>query len=71
MNKPYVKIEIGSDGRIVLVEPPQRDGLDRRVFRQIGEYYEWCHYSDWLARGPRARFYGWSAKELPSTMREG
>lgn len=69
MATPYVKIEIGSDGRTVLVEPPQRAGLDRRVFHQIGDAYEWCHYRDWLAHGPRARWYGWSAKELPATMR--
>lgn len=69
MPKPYVKIEIGSDGRHVLIEPPRRQGLDRRVFRELPGGYEWAHHSDWLACGPRARWYGWSSKELPDTMR--
>lgn len=65
---PYVKSEIGSDGRVALIEPPQRAGIDRRVFRQVGDCWEWTHYSDWLAHGSRARFYGWSGKELPASM---
>ena len=68
MTKPHVKVEIGSNGRTVLVEPPQRAGLDRRVFWWNGEHWEWAHYSDWLAYGSRARFYGWASKDLPQTM---
>lgn len=67
--RPYVKTEIGSDGRVVMVEPPQRTGLDRRVFRELPGGFEWCHHADWLAHGPRARWYGWSSKELPASMR--
>lgn len=63
-----VKTEIGPRGRLVLVEPQQKPGLDRRVFWQNGLAWEWAHYADWKANGERARFYGWASKELPETM---
>lgn len=64
----HVTVELDANGRILMIEPEQRAGLDRRAFRQIGDHYEWCHLSDLRQNGPRARFYGWSSKDLPQTM---
>lgn len=64
-----VKIETGTDGRIVLIEPEQRKGLDRRVFRYVnGSALEWAHFADWRQHNVRARWYGYASKELPATM---
>lgn len=67
----HVKIETDASGRIVMIEPKRRAGLDERVFRQIGESYEWAHLKDYRENGPRARFYGWASKELPASMTSG
>jgi hypothetical protein len=67
----HVKIETDPRGQIVMIEPFRRKGLDQRVFRQIGEHYEWAHLADYRQNGTRARFYGWAAKELPSSMTSG
>lgn len=64
----HVQITNDHNGAIVLIEPEQRPGLDRRVFRQLGDGYEWSHLSDFLGNGSRARWYGFASKELPSTM---
>lgn len=64
----FVKIETGHDGRTVMIEPAQRHGLDRRVFRQCGEGYEWTHLHDYREYGSRARRYGYAGKELPPTF---
>lgn len=68
---PHITIETDSRGVIVIIEPEQRKGLDRRVFRQVGNGYEWAHLSDWRQHGSRARFYGWQSKELPASMTTG
>ncbi|KKN94430.1 hypothetical protein LCGC14_0187770 [marine sediment metagenome] len=50
----------------IMIEPEQRPGIDRRVFRRMEcGSLEWAHYSDWQANGTRARFYGYASKELP------
>ena len=58
-----------NDGTLCLVEPEQRKGLDRRVFRHCGKAYEWAHFEDVTANGKRARWFGYAGKELPETMR--
>lgn len=63
-----VSIMTLSDGTVCLVEPQQRQGLDRRAFRQCGNGYEWAHLADVSENGRRARWYGYASKELPSTM---
>lgn len=64
-----VKIETGPAGRVVMVEPEQRKGLDRRVFfYEANGSLSWAHYSDWQQHGERARWYGYCSKELPSSM---
>lgn len=69
MNTTHVTIETGPRGQVVMVEPEPRKGLDRRVFRYTANgYLEWAHYSDWTANGERARFYGYTSKELPPSM---
>lgn len=65
----FVTIETGSNGTIVLVEPETNNGLQRRVFKSVGNCYEWAYLSDWRANGERTRFYGYGPKELPNTMR--
>lgn len=57
-----------SDGSLCMVEPPQRPGLDRRVFRDLGDSYEWAHLADVETNGHRARWYHYAPKELPDTM---
>ncbi len=64
-----VTIETGAGGTVVMVEPERRKGLDRRVFKQVGNAYEWAHFADWRESGERARFYGWASNELPESMR--
>lgn len=64
-----VTVEIGPAGRMVMVEPEQRPGLDRRVFyRTALDTLEWAHFSDWREHGERARWYGFASRELPETM---
>lgn len=64
-----VTVEIGPKGFVVMVEPEQKPGLDRRVFRfDHNDALSWAHYSDWKANHERARFYGFHSKELPETM---
>lgn len=68
----HVTIETGPGGMTVMVEPEQRKGLDRRVFRQNPDNtYVWAHYADWHQNGERARFYAYALKELPMTMTHG
>ena len=64
-----VRLEIGRHGQCVTIEPTLSKGPDRRVFRQIGDQYEWCHFSDWRQNNIRARWYGWASRELPDSMR--
>lgn len=45
---------------------PERRGLDRRVFRKLGAYLEWAHYSDWVTNPIRARYYGSQLCEIPA-----
>ena len=64
----HVTTIILHDGTLCLVEPPQRKGLDRRVFRAIESGYEWAHLADVEANNSRARWFGYASKELPATM---
>ena len=65
----YVTIEVGANGRVVMVEPPQRAGITRRVFsRVLDGSLEWAAFADWRENGQRARFYGFASRELPSSM---
>lgn len=64
-----VTLETGPAGLMVMVEPEQRPGLDRRVFRRNPDgALSWAHYSDWSTHHERARFYGFHSKELPESM---
>lgn len=64
----HVTTELDNRGVLVLIEPKQRKGLDRRVFREVEGGWEWAHLADWREYGSRARFYGWGSRELPLTM---
>ncbi len=66
----YVTTLILNDGTLCLIEPkPANARLDHRVFRHgKNGGYDWAHYSDVDANNSRARWYGWGAAELPSTM---
>lgn len=64
----HVSTMILSDGTTCLVEPPQREGSDRRVFRECGAGWEWAHWREVASYGPRARWYGYASRELPETM---
>lgn len=64
----FVTTEIDARGTMVLIEPEQRKGLDRRVFKQVGMAWEWAHFADWKQHGSRARFYGWASRDLPASM---
>ena len=65
----YVSLEIGANGRTVMVEPETHPGLVRRVFRRCTNgALEYATLADWRAHGDRARFYGYASRELPDTM---
>lgn len=64
-----VTIETGSSGCMVLIEPPLRAGLTRRVFRYMPNgALEYATFEDWRANRDRARFYGFASRELPESM---
>ena len=64
-----IKIETGSNGRIVLVEPELQKGLTRRVFSYLADgSLEWAALSDWRENGERARFFGFASRDLPASM---
>lgn len=65
----HVTVEIGANGRLVMVEPELQPGLVRRVFwRTPADTLEWAALDDWRANGERARFYGFASRELPASM---
>lgn len=67
-----ISIEVGSLGTVVMIEPEGRPGLTRRVFKRASNgCYEWATLNDWRGSGERARWYGWSGKELPESMIAG
>lgn len=50
---------------------PQRDGLDRRVFRRMDNgALEWAHYAEWMRDAKRARYYGSALTEVPQGTEE-
>lgn len=50
----------------VVVEP--KSALEQRAFKDSQN--EWCYYQDWIACGPRARFYGHVSKSGSSILIE-
>lgn len=64
-----VTLETGPKGSTVMVEPVLRKGLTRRVFRYMADgSLEWAAYDDWQAHYERARFFGFSSRDLPASM---
>ena len=47
---------------------PEREGLERRVFRYEntlqGAFIEWCYYAE-LQNCPRPRWYGFASRVMP------
>lgn len=64
-----VTVEIGYNGRVVMVEPELRPGLTRRVFHRMPDgALQWAALTDWQANNERARFYSFASRELPESM---
>lgn len=50
---------------------PQRQGLDRRVFRRAASgALEWAHYAEWIRDAKRARYYGSFLTVVPEGAEE-
>lgn len=70
MTDKHITLMQLDDGSLLMIEPETNPSLTRRAFRQIGKsVYEYATLDDVKENGSRARFYGYTPAELPTTMR--